>query len=435
MRATAFANSVYRPDVKIPFDPGVLYRVTAVVRQTVDHSVPGTNQGFYAGLMGWAADGTTVVNRNGTASNTSHHYVAAAGTQLVTANGWTRFTGYVRGWAGAGVNGSANPTPSPQAPGVMHANVRYITPVFYVNYPAGTGTQEVSLFTIEVVETGSVGAVNIQDGAITASKIDANAINGKTITGAVVQTAASGQRITLNEGSLNKILVYDASGNVIGELSSAGLTVKGSNGSLLVLDPNATYPNLRLTTASGTNSAVINVVENTPGSANLGMNSGPFVDPVDSLNYKWRTFMGNDFYVAERVNTSNLVASGGRMALSKNTASLTSGSGGGTVALGSGTATVTASDVRVAGVLRADNISKGSASVTPTPNSPTPITLSGGNIPGNNFYAFVTANTGFPGTVVTGVGFTGVSSSGMTIWVTRTNNQTTTVHWMIIGEL
>jgi hypothetical protein len=197
MRTVGWANSVYRPDVKIPFDPGVLYRVTVVARQTVDHSVPGTNQAFYAGLMGWGANGTTVVNRTGGTAISSHHYFAAAGTQLVTANGWTRFTGYVRGWAAAGVNGSANPTPDPHAPGVMHADVRYVSPVFYINYPAGTGTAEVALFTIEVVETGTVGTVNIEDGAVSADKVTADVIDGKTVTGATVRTAASGRRIVL----------------------------------------------------------------------------------------------------------------------------------------------------------------------------------------------------------------------------------------------
>ncbi|WP_399932142.1 hypothetical protein [Streptomyces kanamyceticus] len=39
-----------------------------------------------------------------------------------------------------------------------------------------------------------------------------------------------------------------------------------------------------------------------------------------------------------------------------------------------------------------------------------------------------------PGKTVVGAGVTAVSSSGLTIWVHRTNTTQTLVHWMIIGE-
>lgn len=433
MRVVGGANALCRSDTKVPFDPGVLYRVTAVVRQTVDNSTPGTNQGVYVGLFGWGADGTTIVNRTGANANSSHHYVAAAGNTLTTAGGWTRFTGYVRGWAAVGAQGSANPTPSPQAPGVMHANVRYVSPVVYANYSGGTGTQEFALFTIEVVETGTVGSVNIQSGAITADKLDAAAINGKVITGATVQTADTGARVVLDN---SKFTAYGTGGGKIG------------------IDPNAVNPFISLTSPDGTTQAVINVSGVSGSDANLGLNSGLFTPSGDTTAYKWRTWFGNDFWVTERVVGSTTATVGPRMFLTKNslqisanyptndsrldigatTATLRSGGGAANISVAADEIAITAPSVRAAGVFKSDNVSKGRSTVTPIANTPTSIVLNGGTLKGTTFYGYATAETKVPGTTVTGVGVSDVSSTGMTIWVTRTNNTNTTVNWMIVGE-
>jgi hypothetical protein len=263
----------------------------------------------------------------------------------------------------------------------------------------------VNSVTATKIEAGAIEATHIKAGAITADKLDADAINGKTITGATVQTAASAPRIVLN---------------------SANLTGYGTSGNKIGIEPNDKYPYIYWTSTDGTNRAVINVSGGT-SDANLGLNSGTFVDSADSVTYKWRTYLGGDFWVAERVNTSTLAANGGRLYLGKNTAQLGAGPGG----------TVTISGeagIRAAGVFRADNISTGIVTITPTANTPTSVTLSGGSIKGTNFRAFVTAQTSVPGTQVLGVSVSGVSSAGMTIWLTRTNTNSTSVHWMIIGE-
>jgi hypothetical protein len=155
------------------------------------------------------------------------------------------------------------------------------------------------------VTAGKILAGSVDATALAADAITGKTITGGTITGALIQTAASGQRITLNEASANKVLVYNSSGTAIGELSASGLLVKGTNGALLWLDPNNTFPNLRLTTADGTNSAVINV---SGASAVLGMNSGLFTGSSFS-DMKWRTIFGmsggSDFWAAERVRDSD----------------------------------------------------------------------------------------------------------------------------------
>lgn len=255
------------------------------------------------------------------------------------------------------------------------------------------------------IAAGVIEAIHIKAGAITADKLDADAINGKTITGATVQTAASGPRIVMNSSSF---VGYGTGGNKIG------------------IEPNHAYPYIYWTSDDGTNKAVVNVSGGS-SEANLGLNSGTFVDSADSATYKWRTYFGNDFWVAERVNTSTLAPNGARLSLGKSTAALSAGP--------SGSMTLTAeAGIRAAGVLRADNISVGVVTVTPVANTPTSVTLSGGSIKGTAFRGFVTPNTAAPGTQVLGVGCSSVSSSGMTIWLTRTNAAATNIYWMIIGE-
>ena len=166
------------------------------------------------------------------------------------------------------------------------------------------------------VTTASLAAGSVDATALSATAITGKTITGGTITGALIQTAASGQRITLNESSANKILVYNSSGTAIGELSASGLLVKGTNGSVLQLDPNATYPNLKLTNAAGTNAAVINVIGTT---AFMGLNSGLFTSGAVT-DWKWRTLFGsdgtNEVWAAERVrDSSTSTYLGGRILL------------------------------------------------------------------------------------------------------------------------
>ncbi|MEU1015369.1 hypothetical protein [Streptomyces sp. NPDC005898] len=260
---------------------------------------------------------------------------------------------------------------------------------------------------------GVVRRDHVAAGAITADLLDADAINGKIITGATVQTAAEGPRIVLNAARLRAI---------------------GTNGSAIGMEPNDVYPFIYWASVDGSNQAYINVSGSSPSDANIGINSGTFTDTDDNGVYRWRTFFGNDFFAAERITARGAKPAGGRLFLSKNSAQLGSGEDGGSLSLRPGAATLSAASIRAAGVLRSDNVSMGTATVTPVANKPTSITLSGGNIKGKNFRAFVTPVTSVPGKTVVGVGVTAVSSSGLTIWVHRTNTTPTLVHWMIIGE-
>lgn len=309
-----------------PFDPDALYKVTARIRTTVT-PVSGTPT-VYIGLTGIAADGTTRVNQTGANLIANQHYIAAANLTVSVGTTWTTVTGYAKGTA---ATGTITACPDPKAPGQLHTSVRYIRPLvrLLIGSTSG-GTMQVDQVTLETVPTGVVNAVNIADGAITAAKISAGAVDatalaadaitgktitGGTITGSLLQTAASGARITINESAANKVLVYDGViSTAIGELSERGLLVQGTTGAVLWLDPDATYPNLRMTNAAQTNSAVINVSENTAGAADLGMNSGTFTGS-GYTDMKWRTFMGNDFAVIERIRSSTGLPIGGRIDL------------------------------------------------------------------------------------------------------------------------
>ncbi|WP_327356318.1 hypothetical protein [Streptomyces sp. NBC_01304] len=260
------------------------------------------------------------------------------------------------------------------------------------------------------IKAGVIEATHIKAGSITAEKLDANAINGKTITGATIQTAPDGPRLVLSASRLRAI---------------------GSNGSSIGMEPNAAYPYIYWSSVDGTNQAFVNVSGST-SDANIGINSGSFTDPDSGGTYRWRTFFGNDFFAAERITVKGADAVAGRLYLNKNLAQLHAG--GGSLTLVDKAATVSAPTIRAAGVLRADNISIGTSTITPVPNKPTSVTLTGGTIKGTNHRAFVTPVTSAPGDKVLGVGVTGVSSSGLTIWLHRTNNTKTLVNWMIMGE-
>lgn len=319
MQANAYCTM--ERQVNIPYDPDTLYRVTVRLRVTTAPTTAGT---ISLGLSGVAADGTTRVNTTGVNTTSSQHFVAASGVTVAAGTAWTTYTGYIKGTAATGTGTAAA---DPKAPGFAHTNVRYVRPLIRLLLNSTDGVAQVDQVTVETVPTGVVNNVNIADGAITAVKISAGAVDatalsataitGKTITGgtvngALIQTAATGERITLNESGANKVLVYNSSGTAIGELSATGLLVKGTNGAVLWLDPNNAFPNLRLTSADGTKSAIINV---SGTNARLGMNSGLFTGS-GFTDMKWRNFIGDDFATIERVRDSDTTLPyGGRLDL------------------------------------------------------------------------------------------------------------------------
>lgn len=318
-------------------------------------------------------------------------------------------------------------------------------------------------------------------------------ITGSTITGGVIQTATSGPRITLNEGGVNKVLVYDdVVPTAIGELSERGLLLQGTSGAIMWLDPDALYPSLRLTNAAKDNTAIINVVESSSGTANIGVNTGTFAGS-GYPDMKWRHYMGEDFAVIERFrHTSSSPVIGGRLDLRAGYAALSymntdDNSQQVDVLLTPGIARLRgrtvvqpvqgddntllflqpgpshtgpilryydpdagvyrfaldkAGNVNISGVLSAGNIATGTVTITPSAaHTPTSFTVTFPALAGTTFRGFATANTTVPGVRtpvgaqgVTGVGVSGVTATGITIWVNRENTTATNINWMVIGS-
>lgn len=329
---------------------------------------------------------------------------------------------------------------------------------------------------------GSVDATAIAADAITGKTITGGTINGTTITGGTIQTATSGQRITLNEAGANKVVVYNSSGVAIGELSNAGLLVKGTGGAVLWLEPNAIYPSLRYYNAANTNKAVSQVVEPVTGDANLEQFCGTFTGN-GYTDMVWRSYLGRDFTVIERLRStpgSNKVI-GGRLSLvatqaklgfrnDDNTAqdtSLTVEANLATIEGGrfyvlppasalsalyvEAAAAHTGNLLRlfrdgtdrfkvdkdgnttVDGILTAKSIVTGSVSITPVANTPTSVNVTGLNLPGTVHRAFVTAQSSVPGTVVECTA-TSVTATGLTVWVNRTNTTNTNIWYLVIAS-
>ncbi|MER6249389.1 hypothetical protein [Streptomyces griseorubiginosus] len=331
------------------------------------------------------------------------------------------------------------------------------------------------------IAANTITAGKLAAGAVDATALAADAITGKTITGGTItgsllQTAASGQRITLNEAGANKVIVYNSSGTAIGELSATGLLVKGTNGSLLWLDPNNAYPNLRLTNAAQSNSAFVYVSEGTVGAADLISRSGIFTGSGFTDMY-WRTFCGNDFWVADRVRFADSNTNiGGRIFLANDHATLayqdtTTPANNNSFLVYTGFAQLNGGRLEVVppasantalyvnaatghtgpllklrlnsvdkftvdkdGKVAASNLASGHVTITPSAaNTPTSINVTGLNLVGTP-RVVATAGTSLPGTQVTGVGVTNVTTTGFTIWVTRTNTTSTGIDWIVLCE-
>ncbi|WP_327349652.1 hypothetical protein OG772_20430 [Streptomyces sp. NBC_01321] len=388
MRCVGSIASGYRPDVKIPFDPGVTYRVSARVRQTVANSTPGTNQKFYAGVAGLAADGVTWVNLTGANSASSHFYVAANAQDLTADAGFVTYTGYIKGASAAPVGGVK---PNANAPGQLHANVRYITPIVFVNYTGGSGTAEIDMFAIEVVEMG----------ALTASNVVAGAIDGQVITGATVQTAKTGPRLAL-EG--NRFFATDSTGKVLAEI--------------VPNDGNGRSAYFTYDTRLGVNyyGAL------TAGDVRFGISGQTSLQEEAGVLY---SFLGGGLYELLLKSGSTLGNSPAEINLYSETGPIA----------GDAEIVLNADKITALGRLTAGNMAFGSVTITPSAaNTPTSATVSGLHVAGTTFRAFVTANTTVPGTGgVTGVGASSVSATGLTVWLNRAGTTATTVYWMMVG--
>ncbi|MFG2143681.1 hypothetical protein ACGFRG_05710 [Streptomyces sp. NPDC048696] len=160
---------------QIAIDPDTLYRISVRIRAT--SQAPEGPTEVYAGLMGYAADATTLVNCTGEPSPFNQHYAAAYGKTLPASDGWKVYTGYVRGRAAAGAAAPRGSFPDPRTPAVLHGDVRFARPMFWLNYGRSTASMmQIDTMTVEAVRTGVVGAGNLTTGAVTTPAIANGAV-------------------------------------------------------------------------------------------------------------------------------------------------------------------------------------------------------------------------------------------------------------------
>ncbi|MFC8537967.1 hypothetical protein ACFUJY_29205 [Streptomyces sp. NPDC057249] len=463
----ATGYTALRGTVQIAYDPEVLYRVSVRTRTTVA-STTGTDR-LYIGVLGLAADGKTYVNRAGENSYVSQHYCAASSASQPAGGGWVTYTGYIQGLAAPGAPGNGGAYPDPRAPGVLHGDVRFISPALWLNFGSGStsaaGVMQVDAVTIEALKTGVVNGTNlvvgsvatahlatdsvaagkiaadavsareilaksitteklvglavtaekiaalaittakldalavtadklavnsvtatkiaagaieathIKAGAITAEKIDADALNGKTITGAVIQTAATGNRVLVtNTDSTGVVRFFNTSGDLSADISAG--TDRDGMQALVIQGPTrfVAWPSRPVLTLAA---------DDTVGTAIL---------KADRV-----TFQGSARAPADFIPQTRFL---------------------------------------VEGYLSARNIEVGRVRITPTPNVPTSMTVTGLRFPvgSKTFRGVATPVTTVVGTDVKGVSITDQTDTSMTVWVTRTDNAATNIDYIVIAK-
>lgn len=254
----------------IPFNDDRLYRIRARFRMTAAPSDSAKDL-VYVGVQGFAANGTTLVDRNGTTTATDAHWYCAAGVDMggLSLNTWYTYTGYFQGW---GTPNAAASTDA-DAPRAMHSSVRYIRPTFRLNAVGGNGTMELDYISLEVltegtegnqlmkdavnlgtgkiatnkvvegsVTTGSITADKIGASAVTTDKLDANAVTAaKIAAGTITATEIAANTITAAKIASGTITATEIAATTItaaklASLSGAGLTINfGATGTQTVL--------------------------------------------------------------------------------------------------------------------------------------------------------------------------------------------------------
>lgn len=143
---------------------------------------------------------------------------------------------------------------------------------------------------------------NAADGsAVFTGDITASDITGSTVTGGLFQTDTSGERITINEGDLNKIFIYNSSGAVVSSFTPTGISLVGPTGNVLAISPSTTIPSLRWFNTTQTKVARVQAIEDASHNVALEWITSKFADGGPYTDLIWHQYMGSDQAVTERM--------------------------------------------------------------------------------------------------------------------------------------
>jgi hypothetical protein len=92
-------------------------------------------------------------------------------------------------------------------------------------------------------------------------------------------------------------------------------------------------------------------------------------------------------------------------------------------------------DLRITGRIKVGNIRNGLATVVPVANTPTSVTVTGLSLTGSGtIVGLVTGTTSVPGSEVSETTVSGATSSGMNLWIYRSNTTPTGMAWFMFRK-
>lgn len=227
LRATGVIGLMFKS--ALPYDPSKLYRVNIRVRQTTDPT--GGGKSIYAGVAGVAGDEVTLSDRNGGTSHLAQFHVCSDGGSITAGTNWTELEGYYSGFGAFLGPGSNNPN----TPSGLEANVRYVKPIFILNYNNADGVAEIDSISIEQIGL-QVGTNELYDGSVTTGKIVDSAITGPKIASGAITTNKLNVIVGGGNSILNSSFEADSDANGVADSwSSSGtgsfsFSVGSSNG-------------------------------------------------------------------------------------------------------------------------------------------------------------------------------------------------------------
>ncbi len=120
---------------KIKYNPNKIYEFEIRFKTT-----DGAHDVIYFGFTGWASDGTTKINTNGTDSFGNAHYVALDGVTTASDDNWKIARGYVSGYMRDGATATyGGDRPDPMNHARAYQGVEFFSPHFLVNHDGEEG--------------------------------------------------------------------------------------------------------------------------------------------------------------------------------------------------------------------------------------------------------------------------------------------------------